>query len=104
MNWADMDSAMLAHFRRLGAIRHAHPAIGSGRQTTIDTHTCVRTLDGDTVLIVLRPGRRVRVAPLFADGVKLTDLLTGGSAVVSGGYIRSEDAAKGVALYSPEAM
>lgn len=104
MNWADMDSAMLAHFRRLGAIRRAHPAIGSGRQTTIDTHTCVRTLDGDTVLIALRPGRRVRVAPVFVDGVRLTDLLTGGSAVVSGGYIRSEDSGNGVALYSPEAM
>lgn len=104
MNWADMDSTMLTHFRRLGAIRRAHPAIGSGRQTTIDTHTCVRTLDGDTVLIALRPGRRVRVAPVFADGVRLTDLLTGESAVVSGGYIRSEDSGNGVALYSPEAM
>lgn len=104
MNWADVDSTMLAHFRRLGAIRRAHPAIGSGRQTTIDTHTCVRTLDGDTVLIALRPGRRVRVAPVFADGVQLTDMLTGGSAVVSGGYIRSEDSGNGVALYSPEAM
>lgn len=104
MNWVDVDSTMLAHFRRLGAIRHEHPAIGSGRQTTIDTHTCVRTLDGDTVLIALRPGRRVRVAPVFADGVRLTDLLTGGSVVVSGGYIRSEDIGNGVALYSPEEM
>lgn len=104
MNWADVDSTMLAHFRRLGAIRRAHPAIGSGRQTTIDTHTCVRTLDGDTVLIALRPGRRVRVAPVFSDGVRLRDLLTGECAVVSGGYIRSEDAANGVALYSPEAV
>ncbi len=104
MNWVDVDSTMLAHFRRLGAIRHEHPAIGSGRQTTIDTHTCVRTLDGDTVLIALRPGRRVRVAPVFSDGVRLRDLLTGECAVVSGGYIRSEDAANGVALYSPEAM
>lgn len=104
MNWVDVDSTMLAHFRRLGAIRHEHPAIGSGRQTTIDTHTCVRTLDGDTVLIALRPGRRVRVAPVFSDGVRLRDLLTGECAVVSGGYIRSEDAANGVALYSPEAV
>ena len=104
MNWVDVDSTMLAHFRRLGAIRHEHPAIGSGRQTTIDTHTCVRTLDGDTVLIALRPGRRVRVAPVFSDGVRLTDLLTGECAVVSGGYIRSEDSGNGVALYSPEAM
>lgn len=104
MNWVDVDSTMLAHFRRLGAIRHEHPAIGSGRQTTIDTHTCVRTLDGDTVLIALRPGRRVRVAPVFSDGVRLRDLLTGECAVVSGGYIRSEDSGNGVALYSPEAM
>lgn len=104
MNWADVDSTMLTHFRRLGAIRRVHPAIGSGRQTTIDIHTCVRTLDGDTVLIALRPGRRVRVAPVFADGMRLTDLLTGECAVVSGGYIRSEDSGNGVALYSPEAM
>lgn len=104
MNWADVDSTILAHFRRLGAIRRAHPAIGSGRQTIIDTHTCVRTLDGDTVLIALRPVRRVRVAPVFSDGMRLTDLLTGECAVVSGGYIRSEDSGNGVALYSPEAM
>lgn len=104
MNWADVDSTILAHFRRLGAIRRVHPAIGSGRQTTIDIHTCVRTLDGDTVLIALRPGRRVRVAPVFSDGVRLRDLLTGECAVVSGGYIRSEDSGNGVALYSPEAM
>lgn len=89
MNWADADTALTAHFGRLGAIRRAHPAIGKGRQTTIDIHTCYRSLGDDAVLIRLKPidGVAVTVAPWFPDGTVVTELYTGQQARVSGGSV-----------------
>ena len=79
MNWATADSALLDHFRRLGTIRRAHRAIGSGHQQTIDTHTCLRTAQGDTVVIAvaLSDGQAVNVGAAFADGTAVTNLYTG---------------------------
>ncbi len=85
MDWKNIDHTLLEHFRRLGQIRRQHPAIGRGRQTTIDQHTCVRTLDGDTVLIKLLPveGRPINVSGIFPDGTPLVDLYTNRSATVT---------------------
>lgn len=100
MNWDTTDTAMLDHFRRLGAIRRAHPAIASGRQVTLDAHTCVRQLDGDTVIIRLRPesGRVIRVAPFIADGTVVTELYTGHKATVSDGCVMFDDYRGNVAV------
>lgn len=43
MNWGNIDDAILRHYRKLGRIRRAHPAIGAGRQITIDNHTCAHS-------------------------------------------------------------
>lgn len=85
MNWADIDLELLAHYQKLGSIRRSHPAIGSGRQSTLDRHTCVRTLDSDTVMIRLRPvaNRPIDVAGTFSDGTLLTELYTGQAATVT---------------------
>lgn len=85
MNWADIDFELLAHYQKLGSIRRSHPAIGSGRQSTLDRHTCLRTLGSDTVMIRLRPvaNRPIDVAGTFSDGAILTELYTGQSATVT---------------------
>lgn len=87
MNWATADSALLDHFRRLGTIRRAHRSIGSGRQQTIDAHTCLRTAQGDTVVIAvaLSDGQPVNVGAAFADGTPVTNLYTGEKATVARG-------------------
>ena len=85
MDWNDIDSTLLAHYRCLGQIRRDNPAIGTGRQRTIDTHTCLRSTDnGDTLLIKLRPadGRPIPVADIFPDGTNVTELYTGQTATV----------------------
>lgn len=85
MDWNDIDSTLLAHYRCLGQIRRDNPAIGTGRQRTIDTHTCLRYTDnGDTLLIKLRPadGRPIPVADIFPDGTNVTELYTGQTATV----------------------
>lgn len=103
MNWNSVDSLQLDHFRRLGRIRNLHPAIGKGRQITIDTHTCFRHLDGDSLIIRLLPlpEQPVRVAPFFPDGTRLTDLCTGHTATVTDGAVRFPSYRNRVALLSP---
>lgn len=102
MNWATADTALTAHFRRLGAIRRAHPAIARGRQRTLDAHTCVRTAEGDTVLIRLRPAERpvVEVAGIFAEGARVRELYTGKELTVSDGRITLPETKAGVAVVS----
>lgn len=85
MDWNDIDRDLLAHYQKLGNIRRSNPAIGMGRQTTIDEHTCVRRLDGNTVLIKLVPvdNLPIDVTGYFANGEKLVELYTGQEAIVS---------------------
>lgn len=89
MDWKDMDTELLSHFQRLGQIRRAHPAIGLGRQTTLDQHTCVRTLAGDTVLIRLKPvdNLPIDVSGIFAEGDTLTELYSGQTSEVTNGAV-----------------
>ena len=89
MNWESADTALTAHFGRLGRIRNAHPAIGKGRQTTIDAHTCFREYGNDRVVIRVRPGETptITVGPYFADGSTVTYLSTGATATVAGGKV-----------------
>lgn len=89
MNWNNTDTALLEHFRRLGQIRRDNPVIATGRQRTLDTHTCVRYNDTDTVLIRLCPddGRPIIVDGIFADGTTVTELYSGQKAVVTDGSV-----------------
>ena len=89
MDWNDIDSTLLAHYRRLGQIRRGNPAIGTGRQRTIDTHTCLRYTDRDTLLIKLRPvdGQPIPVDGVFANGTQVTELYTGQTSTVKNNRI-----------------
>ena len=89
MDWADVDSTLLDHYRRLGKIRRANPVIARGMQRSIDTHTCLRYNATDSVLIRLRPvdGRAIPVSGIFADGTEVTELYSGQRATVESGAV-----------------
>lgn len=89
MDWNDIDTTLLRHFQRLGNIRKTHPAIGIGKQTTIDTHTCIRRAGDDVLLIRLAPvaNRPINVAGAFSEGDRLVELYTGQSARVKNGSV-----------------
>lgn len=100
MNWIDGDPETLLHFQKLGKIRQAHPAIGIGKQTTINQHTCMRRLGGDTVLISLNPSSPAGIPTKEAwpDGSEVTDLYSGKTSTVANGSIRLPDADSNVAV------
>ena len=89
MNWESMDNRTLEHFRRLGTIRRNHPALISGKQEILDTHTCVRYEGTDKYIIRLHPEDRptIAVTPYFNDGDELVELYTGCRAIVVDGCI-----------------
>lgn len=89
MDWNDIDSIQLAHFRKLGKIRRAHPAIGKGRQTGIDVHTCGRQYGDDKVVICVKPqvGQQIDVSQMFTDGTVVEELYTGQTATVVAGRV-----------------
>lgn len=90
MNWHTIDTALLAHYQRLGQIRRRHPAIGLGRQTTLDPHTCARAYQGDTLVISVgtETDRSIPVKGWFPDGATIYELYSGQKAVVSQGVVR----------------
>lgn len=79
MDWDDVDTDLLEHFRRLGQIRRDNPAIATGRQRTLDVHTCIREKDGEKVLIRLFPenGTPIAVRGEFPESATLTELYSG---------------------------
>ena len=89
MNWESIDNRTLEHFRRLGTIRRNHPALISGKQEILDTHTCVRYEGTDKYIIRLHPEERptIAVTPYFNDGDELVELYTGCRAIVVDGCI-----------------
>jgi len=89
MNWNDIDTTLLAHYKKLGTIRKAHPVIGSGRQMTIDTHTCIRYDDNEQLIINVsaNDGAGIKVSPYFAEGSELIELYSGQTGTVKNGYI-----------------
>ncbi len=101
MNWEDLARdgtaiETLAHWRRLGQFRKAHPAVGAGTHRTLRTEPLVfaRTLELDRVVdrvvvaLDLDPGRKtVPVDRVFPDGTDLVDAYTGVSGRVEKGTV-----------------
>jgi len=89
MNWNDIDTTLLRHFQRLGNIRKIHPAIGIGKQITLNTHTCVRQAANDTLLIRLAPidNQPIKVSGYFSEGDRLVELYSGQSTKVVNGAV-----------------
>ena len=95
MNWNDLARGarapvVLAHWRKLGMFRKAHPAVGAGAHRELQAAPLVfaRTLDSDTVIVALdlEPGAKaIPVGGLFPDGTALVDAYTGTVTKVQGG-------------------
>lgn len=77
MNWNDIDSSLLQHFRTLGKIRNANPVIGTGRQRTLDVHTCLRYNNNDSILIRVHPenGKAIEVNGIFLTAPQLLNYI-----------------------------
>lgn len=89
MNWDTIDTNLLSHFRKLGKIRRNNPVIGTGRQHTIDCHTCVRYNETDTILIRLAPvdAHPISVHGTFSEGCIVRELYSNQTAKVTNGEI-----------------
>ncbi|MCC8067751.1 MAG: hypothetical protein LIO94_11740, partial [Clostridiales bacterium] len=89
MDWDNIDVNLLNHCQKLGQIRRSHPVIATGRQITLNPHTCARISDNDTLIIRVKPipNDPIPVSPLFPDGIVLTDLYTGGKSPVINGTV-----------------
>lgn len=89
MNWNEINQPQLEHFRKLGVIRQSNPVIGTGCQTTFDTHTVLRYNDEDSILIRLKPEETgiINLYGVFPDGSEIEELYTGQRAVVTDGKI-----------------
>ncbi len=89
MNWNNINASHLQHFQKLGKIRNSNPVIGTGRQQTLDVHTCIRYNDTDTILIRLKPnnGELISTDNIFPDGATVVELYTGQIASVNNGFV-----------------
>lgn len=89
MDWNDIDTTLLQHYRKLGKIRNANSVIGTGRQKTIDVHTCLRYDDRDSLIIAvaLSDGQPIPVAGILPQGTKLINLYTGETSEVNDNHV-----------------
>lgn len=89
MDWNDIDTTLLQHYRKLGKIRDANSVIGTGRQKTIDVHTCLRYDDRDSLIIAvaLSDGQPIPVAGILPQGTKLINLYTGETSEVNDNHV-----------------
>ena len=101
MNWNQLEAGgrtaeILAHWRKLGQFRRAHPAVGAGahRQLQAAPYVFSRTLElngrSDRVVVAMdqgEAGKTIPVAGIFPDGTRLHDAYSGVSGTVKNGTI-----------------
>jgi alpha-amylase len=101
MNWTDLEAGgptaeVLAHWRKLGQFRRAHPAVGAGthRQLQAAPYVFSRTLETeggvDRVVVAMDQGEAAKTIPVsgvFPDGARLQDAYSGLSGTVREGKI-----------------
>jgi alpha-amylase len=101
MNWGDLDrggstAEVLAHWRKLGRFRRAHPAVGAGVHRThrVEPYVFSRRLETrageDRVLVAMGLGAGVREVPVFdvfPEGARVRDEYSGAVATVAGGVV-----------------
>ena len=101
MNWGDLErggrtAEILAHWRRLGQFRRAHPAVGAGMHRRLQEAPYIfsRTLETngrlDRVLVAMDQGvgaKNIPVFGVFPDGTELSDAYSGARGTVRDGKI-----------------
>jgi glycosidase len=88
-DWEHMEQNLIEFYQKLGNIRKANPVIGTGKQRIIDTHTCVRYNDKDTLVIRLAvdAGEKINLGGAFPNDTVVTELYTGQTATVENGTV-----------------
>jgi alpha-amylase len=101
MNWSDLEAGgrtteILAHWRKLGRFRQAHPAVGAGTHRRLQAAPYVfsRILETDRrvdrVVVAMDQGEAAKTIPVsgvFPDGTRLHDGYSGISGTVREGRI-----------------
>ncbi|PVX35722.1 alpha-amylase family glycosyl hydrolase [Janthinobacterium sp. 78] len=91
MNWTSMDSATLAHARKLGQFRLRHPALARGEHRFINDkpYAFARVMKDDAVIAVpeAQGALDLKVHGVFADGALLRDAYTNQNYTVSNGAV-----------------
>lgn len=100
MNWGDVTSGaaaeVLAHWRKLGLFRRAHPAVGAGEHRMLQDEPYIfsRTLVSgertDRVLVALDQDTGLKAVPvysLFPNGTRVRDEYSGTEATVANGRV-----------------
>jgi alpha-amylase len=105
MNWDRVDTALLTHWRRLGAFRARHVALARGHHEKLSESPYVFSrIDGDDRVVVALGAKgtvQLPVGSVFADGTSLRDAYGGGTATVKAGRVEIAAAAQGVVLLEP---
>jgi alpha-amylase len=102
MNWDSVDSALLAHWRKLGQFRSRHVALAKGahRQMSGTPYTFARVHPSDRIVAAVGASGSVKlpVQGVFDDGARVRDAYGGALATVSGGIVELTADARGVVL------
>jgi alpha-amylase len=88
----------MAHYRKLCAFRKAHPAVGAGKQTMLNSTTVLRALGKDTIVIALNPQPAMPIPVPFADGDRVKNAYSGETTVVQNGQVMLQQSCGHVAL------
>jgi len=102
MNWDSVDSALLAHWRKLGQFRSRHVALAKGahRQMSGTPYTFARVHPSDRIVAAVGASGSVKlpVQGVFEDGARVRDAYGGALATVAGGIVELTADARGVVL------
>lgn len=94
MNWATLDTAMLAHARKLGQFRLRHVALARGQHRLISEapYAFARVTDGDRVIVApdAQGAITLKVHGVFADGATVRDAYSKLSYTVINGAVAIE--------------
>ena len=111
MNWDSIDTAVLAHWQKVGTFRNNHLSVGAGANVAMTASSGVgfgRTYSKngteDKIAAVIGASANtdvsLDVSAIWADGTMLTNYYDDSSATVSGGKITFNSGAHGTILIS----
>jgi alpha-amylase len=102
MNWDSTDTALLAHWKKLGQFRARHVALAKGAHSKLADapYTFSRVHAQDKVVVALgaKESAAIKVGNVFTDGTQLRDAYSGATATVANGAVQIKADARGVVL------
>ena len=102
MNWDSADTALLAHWRKLGQFRARHVAVAKGthRKLADAPYTFARVHASDRIVAAVGASGAVKlpVQDVFADGTRVRDAYSGAEATVTAGAVELTADARGIVL------